>query len=401
MRILQLCHKPPLPAADGGCMAMQSITEGLLDAGHEVKILTLHTGKHPFLPDQIPDAFKSATGIEAIFADTEIKPLKLMLQLFGSGSYNLRRFDVPAFHARIAELLQTQTFDVIHLESLFTAPYISTIRNYSKAPVVLRAHNAEFQLWQRRAANCKSPLKRAVLNRIAAQLKHDERKALEAVDGIAAISEEDAATLSQLVQDRIPAAYIPFALKLPEQQGHVQQLPFTLAHIGAMDWAPTAEGARWLCDEVWPLIYAAEPEAKLLLAGRKLRENDAHWEAPGIQVLGEVDDAQRFMRQAAVVAVPPRSGGGVRIKLAEALALGCATVSTTLGAEGINCKEGEHLLIADDAHAFANAVLRLFSHPETAARLGENAKLHAAEHLNQALATKKLSDFYSLIAAAK
>ncbi|MGL5892032.1 MAG: hypothetical protein ACRC3B_19220, partial [Bacteroidia bacterium] len=98
MRILQLCHKPPLPAADGGCMAMLSIAEGLLDAGHEVKILTLHTGKHPFLPDQIPAAFKSATAIEAIFADTELKPLKLLAGLFGSGSYNLRRFDVPAFH---------------------------------------------------------------------------------------------------------------------------------------------------------------------------------------------------------------------------------------------------------------------------------------------------------------
>jgi polysaccharide biosynthesis protein PslH len=401
MRILQLCHKPPLPAADGGCMAMQSIAKGLLDAGHVVKILTLHTGKHPFLPDQIPDAFNAATGIEAIYADTAIKPLKLLAGLFGRSSYNLQRFDVPAFHTRLAKLLQTQTFDVIHLESLFTAPYISTIRNYSKAPVVLRAHNAEYQLWQRRAANCKSVLKRVVLNRIATQLRHDECKALAAADGIAAISEEDAATLSQLIQGRTPVTCIPFALELPEQQGEVQQVPFTLAHIGAMDWAPTAEGARWLCDEVWPLIYAAQPEAKLLLAGRKLRENDAAWQAPGIHVLGEVDDAQRFMRQAAVVAVPPRSGGGVRIKLAEALALGCATVSTTLGAEGIQVKEGEHLLIADDAHAFANAVLRLFAHPETAARLAQNAKLHAAEHLNRAAATKKLSDFYSQITAAK
>ncbi|MGL5892652.1 MAG: glycosyltransferase family 4 protein, partial [Bacteroidia bacterium] len=261
--------------------------------------------------------------------------------------------------------------------------------------------NAEFQLWQRRAANCKLLPKRIVLNRIAAQLKHDERKALKAVDGIAAISEEDAATLAQLAQSSIKAAYIPFALKLPEQQGNVQQLPFTLAHIGAMDWAPTAEGARWLCDEVWPLIYAAQPEAKLFLAGRKLRENDEHWTAPGIQVLGEVDNAQQFMRQAAVVAVPPRSGGGVRIKLAEALALGCPTVSTSLGAEGIQVKEGEHLLIADDARAFANAVLRLFASREMAAQLGENAKLHAALHLNQAAATKKLSDFYSQIIAAK
>jgi glycosyltransferase involved in cell wall biosynthesis len=398
MRILQLCLKPPLPAVDGGCVAMQSITEGLLEAGHNVKILTLHTHKHPFLPASIPPAFLKATAIEAVFADTRVRKLKLLASLLNGTSYNLKRFDVPAFRTKLSALLQREKFDAIHLESLYMAPYISTIRAHTQAPVAVRAHNAEHQLWQRQAAESSSWIKRIVFGRIAAQLKTAERKYLAQANGIAAISETDAQVLSHLLHERVPVTYIPFALNLPAPDESVTKQAFTLAHIGAMDWAPTAEGVRWLCDKVWPHIYEANPEARLLLAGRHLREGDAHWSGPGIVVLGEVENAHLFMQQAAVVAVPARSGSGVRIKLAEALALGAAVVSTTTGAEGIPVKEHENILLADDARAFANAVLRLFEHPETAERIGENARKLAANELNRHRATEKLCDFYTRIA---
>jgi polysaccharide biosynthesis protein PslH len=397
MRILQLCLKPPLPAVDGGCVAMQSITEGLLEAGQSVKILTLHTHKHPFLPEAIPHTFREATAIEAVFADTRVKPLKLLLSLPGRNAYNLKRFDVPTFHAKLTALLRDEAFDVVHLESLYMTPYIATIRQHSKAPVVVRTHNAEHQLWQRQAAECSSWLKRLLFTRIAAQLKHAERHYLAQANGIAAIAATDAQLLSRLLHERVPVEHIPFALNLPVPDTSIAQQPFTLAHIGAMDWAPTAEGVRWLCDKVWPLIYEAKPEARLLLAGRNLREGDAQWSGPGIVVLGEVENASRFIQQAAVVAVPARSGSGVRIKLAEAMALGAAIVSTTTGAEGIPVNEHENILLADDARAFAHAVLRLFEHHETAQKLGENARKLAAEALNRHRATEKLCDFYTRI----
>ncbi|MCA6364079.1 MAG: glycosyltransferase [Bacteroidetes bacterium] len=397
MRILQLCLKPPLPAVDGGCVAMQSITEGLLEAGHQVKILTLHTHKHPFQPDAIPPAFREATAIEAVFADTRVKPFSLLLSLAGRSSYNLSRFDVPAFHTKLTALLAKDEFDVIHLESLYMTPYIATIRQHSKVPVVVRTHNAEHQLWQRQAAENRSWLKRLIFNRIAAQLKKAEQHYLAQADGLAAIAQTDAQLLSRLLHERIPVEYIPFALNLPAPDTSIKKQPFTLAHIGAMDWAPTAEGVRWLCREVWPLIYEINPEARLLLAGRHLREDDLQWSGPGIVVLGEVENAHRFIQQAAVVAVPARSGSGVRIKLAEALALGAAVVSTTTGAEGIPVHEHEHVLLADDARAFAHAVIRLFEHPETAGKLGENARNLAAETLNRHRATEKLCDFYTRI----
>ncbi|MCU0433354.1 MAG: glycosyltransferase family 4 protein [Bacteroidia bacterium] len=401
MRILQLCLKPPLPAVDGGCMAMLGIAEGLLEAGHEVTILTLSTHKHPFLPGSIPATFKQATRIEAVFADTRVRKLKLLAGLLRSGSYNLTRFDVPAFHAKLQSLLAQEAFDVVHLESLYMTPYLRTIRQYSKAPVVVRTHNAEHQLWQRQAAESKSWLKRMLFGRIATQLKTDERRMLAQADGIAAIAETDAAILSRLTHERVPVAYIPFALNLPQHSPHIARQPFVLAHIGAMDWEPTAEGVRWLIREVWPIVYEANPEARLLLAGRTLREADPHWSGPGIVVLGEVENAHAFLQQAAVVAVPARTGSGVRIKLAEALALGCAVVSTTMGAEGIPVKEHEHLLLANDARAFAHAVLRLFDNSETAERLGENARHLAANELNRHRATEKLCDFYAQLIAAK
>lgn len=399
MRILQLCLKPPLPAVDGGCLAMQSVAEGLLEAGHEVRILTLFTAKHPFIREAIPAAFQAATQLEGIFADTRVRPAALLIGLLRRGSYNLRRFDVPAFHARLAALLKAEKFDAVHLESLFLTPYSATIRAHTQAPIVLRAHNVEFRLWQRRAAAAPAGLKRLVLRRIARQLKHDETQACAAVNGIAAITEEDATVFRALTDERIPVLHLPYALPLPQPDPKLYAIPLTLGHIGAMDWAPTAEGVRWLIDNVWPLIRAEQAYARLLLAGRHLQENDPSWQAPGVQTLGEVENAFQFMQSVAVVAVPPQTGGGMRIKLAEALALGCPVVSTTLGAEGIPVIEGHHLLLADDPKAFAAAVLRLFAHPETAAHLGTQARQLAATELNRARATEKLSDFYARLIA--
>ena len=137
MRILQLCNKPPYPPIDGGTKAMHYITRGLLEAGHQVKVLCISTDKHPLKVAAIPEEYRARTGIEGVFVDTSLNVVDAFTDLVTADNYNISRFFSPDMDIRLIQLLSQQEFDIVQLESLFVTPYIPTLRRYSKAPIVL------------------------------------------------------------------------------------------------------------------------------------------------------------------------------------------------------------------------------------------------------------------------
>ncbi len=187
MRILQICLKPPLPAVDGGCKAMNNITQGLLNKGLEVKVLTLSTHKHPFVKASLSSGYIEQTKIESVFIDTEIKLKDAFLNLFSSNSYNIERFYSIEFEELIIQTLKAQNFDAILFESLYVTPYVEAVRKHSKAKLVYRAHNVEFEIWERNATIEKGAKKR-YLNLLAKRLKKYEGDVLYNFDGNAPIT---------------------------------------------------------------------------------------------------------------------------------------------------------------------------------------------------------------------
>jgi glycosyltransferase involved in cell wall biosynthesis len=142
-----------------------------------------------------------------------------------------------------------------------------------------------------------------------------------------------------------------------------------------MDWLPNEDAMIHFCSHVLPLIRADEPAAHLSIVGRaptpavRKLADDA-----GIHVTGRVDDVRPYVRDASVYVVPLRIGGGTRLKIFEAMAMGKAVVSTTVGAEGLPIVSGEHLVTADDPHTFARAVVRLMRDADRRERLGSAAR---------------------------
>lgn len=396
MKVLQLCNKPP-SGSDGGALAISAVTAGLLDAGNDVTILAIETVKHP-LTEKIFTTGKGKTNnIKAVFVDTRVKALPALLNFFNSRSYNIDRFYSPAFAAALAETLQQQAFDIIHLESLYMTPYLEVIRKHTKAPVVLRTHNVEYLLWQRQAEVANSAVKKNYFRFLASRLEQYEKKAITQVDGIACITPEDETVFRKLAP-AVPVHCIPYALPLPEKTAAAPKAN-TVFHIGAMDWQPNIDGVHWLLEHVWPLVIAQQPDAELHLAGRSM---DASWEAKkstGVFIHGEVPDAAAFMNSYCILAVPLLSGGGMRVKVAEAMALGKTIVSTATGAEGIAAENGVHLQLADTAEAFAAQLIALLRNPEKAKALGAAAQQFAAENFGRAQITGKLLDFYSRLLA--
>ena len=155
MKILQICSKVPFPPKDGGSLAMNMITQGLIEAGNQVQVLAVSTPKHFVKEEEMDGAYRNKTSFRSVFIDTSVKPLNAILNLFSSKSYNIIRFYSKDFEKELITLLSAREYDIILLEALWVTVYLDTVRKYSSAKIVLRAHNAEFQIWERLAADSK------------------------------------------------------------------------------------------------------------------------------------------------------------------------------------------------------------------------------------------------------
>ena len=150
-------------------MAMHCVTEGLLEQGCEVKVLSVCSDKHPVR--ELPEDYVAATGFEAVHLDLDVHWLDAGVSLLCGESYNVRRFESRAFEDKLKEVLQREHFDVVHVESIYLAPYLPTLRKYSDAPVVLRAHNVEHQIWRGMALREHRLAKRWYLKKLALALR--------------------------------------------------------------------------------------------------------------------------------------------------------------------------------------------------------------------------------------
>ena len=377
-------------------MAMNSIITGLLEAGHQVKILAVNSEKYNVKESDIPEEYKQKTGIELIDVDLTVKPLNAFLNLFTRKSYHAERFISEDFKKRLAEVLDKEQFDVVQLEVLFMAPYVETIREHSKAMIVLRAHNVEHKIWERIAKETKSPLKRWYINHLAKTLKEFELNALETVDGVAAITRKDAAFFRKYCSK--PIIDIPFGV-YPEQfapKYEIEGKP-KFYHIGSMNWMPNEEGIRWFVDEVLPKTVEKDPDFVYHLAGRNMPEWLTTLNNPHVDVVGEVPDAKAFVSNHDVAIVPLLSGSGIRIKIIESMALGKTVITTRVGAEGILYDEEVNIIIAENKAKMVEAIRSLNENPETAVRIGHAARKLVEETYDNRKIIARLLMFYEQI----
>ena len=395
MRILQLCNKPPYPPIDGGSKAMHNLTMGLLEAGHEVKVLCITTPKHGLDPRNLPREYAERTRIEGVFVDTTVNVVDAFTDLLTADNYNISRFFSPDMDIRLIRLLSEEQFDVVQLESLFMTPYIPTLRRYTKARIVLRSHNLEHVIQERIATGERNILKRPYRRFLARQLQQYEMAVLDRLDGVAAISPSDAEHFAAHGTST-PIVSIPFGvdpaeyyLEMPPMKG--QPVFF---HLGSMDWLPNEEGIRWLLDQVWPKVVKRHPQAKLHLAGNKMPQDLLERSAPGLTVKGRVKNALTYMAGRHIMLVPLFSAGGMRVKIIEGMALGKAIISTPVGAEGIAYKAGQDILVARNATEFAEAMHLLLDDPTRVEQLGQAARrLVATEYANKRI-VQQLVAFY-------
>jgi polysaccharide biosynthesis protein PslH len=399
MKILQLCPKPPFPQLDGGCIAMNNITWGFVKQGHDVRVLAINTPKHPVIKGEEYKKFVAFTKFESVFVDTSLKLSGLIKSMICNYSYHTKRFDSKNFHQKLIQLLKSEQFDIIQLETIYMAPYISTIRNYSNAKIVLRLHNIEHKIWERLVLNEQNIIKKIVLKKLTSALKKYEVTQLSKSDGFLAISNVDYHFFNSILPN-IKGLTIPFGINLDEypiEEVYIPSEEPTLFHIGSMDWLPNIEGIEWFLNEVWPLILQQYPNLGFFIAGKNIPESFQCYKNDQVTIVGEVKDAKKFILDHDIMIVPLLSGSGIRIKIIEAMALGKTIITTSIGAEGLDISDGKNIFIANTPEEMVEKISYCIKTPEICKIMGENARNYITlHHHNNSITDKIISFFNSL-----
>lgn len=403
MRILQLCNKFVYPPKDGGAIGIFNYTKAFSALGNEVTVLAMNTSKHPYSIKDLPEEVKKMAEWISIDVDNAVRPFDALISLFRNRSYNIERFISAAYNDRLIELLNEKEFDIIQLEGLYLSPYVETIRAFSEAKITMRSHNIEHEIWQRSAENEKGFLKKIYLRILAKQMRSYEISRLNKYDLMTSVTERDAQMLQsfgcELPMHVCPAPYDETVLKPDKSKMEFPSLFF----IGALDWAPNVEGLEWFLKSVWPKLAAPlvkgdvqlpeRGDLKFYIAGR----NADKAKLPGMKnvvIVGEVENAYDFMNSKGLMIVPLLSGSGIRVKIIEGMALGKTIITTSLGAEGIPCKDGQNILIADTPELFAEKITKCINEKMTFAIIGDNANQFAKQRFSSHEVVKKLLEFF-------
>ncbi|HSN04213.1 MAG TPA: glycosyltransferase [Nitrospira sp.] len=294
-----------------------------------------------------------------------------------AGALSPRPFSVlahrsAAFQRRVSELIATKNFDVIHVDTIALARFLD--KRWS-IPAVLTHHNIESQLMERRAGAERGLLARLYLRRETRKLLAYEAEMSGSFDVNVFVSKTDEKTLLERVQG-LRTAIVPNGVDVeyftPNQGRDMPALIYT----GGMNMFANRDAVMFFLNEIWPLIRKQVPDVRFFAVGQdppkellELAARDAH-----VVVTGYVTDVRPLVCDASVYVVPLRVGGGTRLKVLDAMAMGKAMVSTSIGCEGLDVRPDEHLLVADSPEQFAEKTVRLLQDPGRRLTLGRTAR---------------------------
>ncbi|RRR76367.1 MAG: glycosyltransferase [Candidatus Viridilinea halotolerans] len=386
MRILILTPYPPYPLRSGGALRVYHVARGLAER-HEVTLLS-------FAPDAAAVAamapLRAWCHVVTVPSPVPRSLAQRALTTLSSSQPDMAlRGQSRAYAEALSRLVAAESFAVILAASIEMASYLLPLHGLGPR-LVLDQFNAEYLLQRRAALNdLAAALRlrpRALVGGLYSllqwrKLARYERMLLQQLDATTVVSEEDRCALARLqphaaqrlvvVPNGVDTSHVrPGAVR--GNRGHA-----TLVFTGTLDYRPNIDALRWFTAEVLPLICAREPATRLLIVGRAAGAAVHSLASATVEIIGEVAEVAPYIDGAAVYIVPMRIGGGSRLKLLEALAMEAPVVSTPLGAEGIlGLRDGEHLLLAAQPQAFADAVLRLIADPALGQQLGAAGRAH-------------------------
>ena len=400
LRILQLCKKFPYPLKDGESLAVTYLSKALHELGCEITLLAMNTSKHFFDISQLPADFSHYKNINTVALDNEIRSLDAFNNLFSKKSFHINRFESATYKKKLEELLRENTFDIVQLETLYLATFVDTIRSHSQALVVMRSHNVEFEIWERISHNTSNFFKKLYLNYLTKKLKNYEISKLNDYDFLLPITVRDENKFKDF-GCKIPQLVVPIGLDISNymaESASFNNINLSISFIGSLDWLPNLEGLNWFLTNVWTKINSQFPDIQFVIAGR----NTPNWlrqkQYPQVKVAGEVASAVDFINQHPIMVVPLWSGGGMRAKILEGMALGRVIITTSIGLEGIEAQNMSEILIANTSDEMLEQLRFCDENREKMIEIGQRAQVFVATRYdNYEIAENLISKYREII----
>jgi len=381
MKILLALPGPLFPADTGGKIRTLNIFSRL------AKSVEVHAVS---FADPLLDA-SGIAAMRAMFASytpvfrSEVRKYsprfygEVIANQFASLPYFLAKCNHSRFRSTVQELVHSQRCDLLFCDFLQTA---APLLDCAFTPKVVFEHNVEFMLRKRKWEVERSPLRKFVFGSEWRKTRTIEAEVCRSFDHVIAVSPEDQEVLQHefgIENVSIVPTGVDTDFFSPREE---QSNPGGMVFVGSMDWDPNEDGVLWFVREIYPRIRREVPGARFTIVGRSpsSRLCAIAGRGQGIEITGRVADVRSYLSGSEVVVVPLRVGGGTRIKIPEAMAMGKAVVSTPIGAEGLSFKPGQEICIAESPEQFAQAVVQLLRDASLRKSVGAAARQAAIKH---------------------
>lgn len=363
MKVLWVKAGRLLPLDTGGKIRSYNILHHLAKQ-NEVTLLTYYGGRRePQYEASLSQHFPGAHTIHTAVPEGLLgQSLDYIWNLSSRAPYAVKKFTDPAVQHLVTEWLNEKRFDVAVCDFLSAS---LNFPNQPKIPSVLFQHNVESVLW-RRMAQTETMLVRRLSYRIeAAKMLRYETYALGKFHHVIAVSERDRDEMLKL-DARSLITVVPTGVDTEKYKVSPPAVadPPVVVFTGSMDWEPNIDAVEYFCREIWPSILIAFPNARFQIVGRNPHPRVQRLKNTSVEITGMVPNVADYLRSATVVVVPLRTGGGTRLKIFEAMAMGKALVSTSIGAEGLDVKHGQDLMLSDSPESFSASVQQLLREPD-------------------------------------
>jgi glycosyltransferase involved in cell wall biosynthesis len=356
LRILWVKAGKLLPVDSGGKIRSYNILRQL-DRNHEVTLISYYAGRRDH--EYEAEVQRELPGTQSMCiagreGSVTGESLRYLAHMFQRAPFAVSKFTHAQVRREVELRFDKNEFDVAVCDFLSASanfpPVLST-------PTALFQHNVETILWKRMASTESNSLKRLAYQLEARKMLRYERSTIGRFHHIIAVSENDRRQMLTM-NPTCTITVVPtgvdtqkFAVAPP-----ASATPPRIVFVGSMDWEPNIDAVRYFIQEIFPIVRHEVPSASFQIVGRNPPAHIKQLASSSVAVTGTVPSINEYLRDAAVVVVPLRIGGGTRLKIFEAMAMGKAVVSTSIGAEGLDVKNGRDLVLADDATSFAHAI---------------------------------------------
>ena len=390
LRILELAPQFPFPSDDGGKISIANTFLQFASQGNETTFFTFYQKE---IPKSVIDNSLSNSNLYLFKHSTNIPFSRIAKAILSNKSLYIEKHINEEIKKEIRNILEKETFDIIHSDHSCMAPLALYAKSICGAPVGIRLHNIEYIIWQRYAdALPKYHPKKYFVQSQAELLRKQEQYLYEKADvcfSITAVDKERSLALSPNANVIVASAGVDLNSWKSEE---LQRDPNQIVIATTFNWVHNIDALSWFIDSVLPLIKNVCKDAYLSIIGKNIpkefyeranlkKEEESSKKSfkekeisNGLHLLGYVPTVLPYLNKASVYIAPLFVGSGIRIKILEAMAMELPVVATPVSAEGIEASEQDGLFVCSTAEDFAEKVLFLLNNPKTARELGKKAR---------------------------